>query len=38
MRPFYQASSEEEPVNDKNIPCNISALTSANVITMEGIK
>ena len=38
MVPFYQYSTGEESVNDKNCPRNISTLTSANTVTMEGIE
>ena len=36
MGPLYQSASEEESVNDKNYPCNISTVKSANSVTMEG--
>ena len=38
MVPFYQSSSEEESVNDKNYSPNISTITSANAVTMESIE
>ena len=34
MGPFYQAPSEEKPVNDKNCPIKIYTSTSTNAITM----
>ena len=38
LGPLYQAPTEEESVNDKKFPCNISTFTGANSVPMEGIE